>query len=298
MIRLWFTLLGLSLTPAFAWAGGCCGGGVSSASVITGDERQMLATELSLKQTTRQATAWGAWQDKRHPESVQTLSLQFARIFRDRFQLGASVQTLRRESGVGQSTGLGDSTLSFGYEALPEWEYSRWKPRGHVYLSAVVPTGRANDQSENDDFLDVRGRGFWSFDAGAILTKTRRAWDAALQLEAHRSLARSLRGSVGGAEAVPGWGGTVSVGLGYTRNPWRVGLGVSHMIEEPVRITGQFESSGSATQSTNLQLLASYRLVDQATLLLRYIDPALIGQPIGVDLGKAVALALIYRWDR
>src|SRR5690606_4443144 len=112
-----------------------------------------------------------------------------------------------RSRAGNDSMGLGDAFLNLGYEVLPEFEYSAWRPRGVSYLTLAAPTGRSIQDASDSLQLDARGRGFWSLGAGTTLTKVFGRFDALTTFEIHRSFQRSVSTSAIVGELRPGWGG-------------------------------------------------------------------------------------------
>lgn len=139
MQRLIFTYFFLLLTGK-AWSAACCGGGANFPSLILNDDAANLGFSGSWTKTVGDAPADGkaVFRSSDDNEWVQVYSLDAAKLISDRWQLGLNVPYVRRSrANSAQSAsqwGWGDISGSIGYELLPEYSYSRWKPRGFVFL--------------------------------------------------------------------------------------------------------------------------------------------------------------------
>jgi len=205
----------LALAPSLARAAACCGGGIPVPALVLGDERANISTTLSYATVGTDVTADGIWQHRSITEQSQILRLDSAHIFADRFQVGASMPIVRRARNEDARTGLGDVAINGGYEVLPEWEYSPWKPHGVAYLQMTLPTGRSIYEATDVDQLDNTGRGFWALGTGIALSKIRGPWDGVFLVDLHRSFSKEVRGTVAGdLQLSPGWGGSLTVGAG------------------------------------------------------------------------------------
>ena len=119
------------------------------------------------------------------------------------------------------ATGLGDVSLSLGYEYLPDWSYSPWRPKGVAFLAATFPTGGSIYDSTELYRIDFGGKGFFSLSLGTFFVKSWGNWDASLFLEGHRSFSRTITNENGVLVLRPGWGGSglFSVGVSPVAGP-------------------------------------------------------------------------------
>ena len=240
-----FFLILFSSSPAFGAA--CCGGGFASPSLIAGDDAGQLTASYSYTSITDDVTPDSLWHRRASRESTVTYRLEGAHIFADRWQVGASLPFVSRARGGDSRFGLGDSSATLGYEALPDWDYSAWRPKGIAFLQLTVPTGRSANESTALYQLDSRGRGFWALGVGSLFTKAIGAWDTFVSLEGHRSFAKDF--SLGRLH--PGFGGTAGAGGGFNFSSLRLGAGLAWTYEDPVDVSGSASTSGASSQGSS-----------------------------------------------
>jgi hypothetical protein len=286
----------LFLLPLRVFASACCGGAFALPAIITGDDAAQLSTSFAQSRIDADVGTDGIWSKRTDNDITKILKIDGARIFADRWQLGFSIPVQSRtKDGAGDSSGIGDVGLQAGYEYLPEWDYSPWKPRGVGFLNLTLPTGKAFEEATLDDGgLSSRGRGFWSVGAGTIFTKIIRTWDANAVIEGHRSFERSSRGNT----YVPGYGGSLTLGAGWNHEDLRLGGGIGWNQEDAVDVRGQTSSSGHRQNYATGTLSASYMLAQNWAATISYSDQTWFGDPASVSLARSVALVLQKRWTR
>src|SRR5437868_7601347 len=84
-------LVVILLAPLQAMASACCGGAFSLPSVITGDDAAQLSTSFSQSTVQADVSADGVWSRRVTQDRTQTLKIDAARIFLDRWQAGFSL---------------------------------------------------------------------------------------------------------------------------------------------------------------------------------------------------------------
>lgn len=285
-------------SPISAEAASCCGGGFATPALITGDEKATFSAELSTSSLATDVSANGIWKDRAAVETLETFKIQAAHIFMDRFQVGGSLPIIRRARAGDDSTGLGDAALNLGYEVLPEWEYSAWRPRGVSYLTLVAPTGRSIQDASSTLQLDARGRGFWSVGLGTTLTKVFGRFDTLATLEVHRSFAREVKTSILEGELRPGFGGLAALGAGYNYINTRVGANLTFNYENPIETRGSVSSQGSLTRFATASVVVSQMFGEAWAVSLAVSDQSLFGAPSNTALAKAIALTAQHRFSR
>lgn len=291
-------LLLFSLFPAQVWAAACCGGGIAAPALIVGDERAQVTTSYSYSRVSDDVDDDAVWRSRDVSESIETFRIEAARTFADRFQMGGSLPVIRRLRQADSASGFGDVGLNLGYEYLPDWDYNPWRPHGLGYLTLVLPTGTSVTESEQTYQLDARGRGFWAFGAGTLLTKTWGNWDGSLRGEVHRSLAKHYANSRSSGTLHPGYGGDLGLGSGYSIKDWRLGAQVTWTYEDPVDVTGTITSRGSPQRLATLALSVGYLLPGDMSLIFSYSDQTLVGSPSNTNLARAAQIQLQRRWAR
>jgi hypothetical protein len=279
-----------------AWPAACCGGGFAAPALISGDDRAQLTASYGYSEIADDVGADSLWRRREGQELSQTFKLEAAHIFRDRWQAGAGIPLVKRSRAGESSTGLGDIAATLGYEYLPDWDYSPWRPKGLGFIQLTAPSGRSINESDAMYQLDARGRGFWAIGAGTLLTKIIGKWDLFSSLEAHRSFARHFANASAQGTLRPGFGGSLGFGAGYNLTALRFGGGITWTYEDPVDVSGTLNSLGSPQRYATASLSASYLMRDD--LAVTYTDQTWFGSPANTTLGRGALLLLQKRWPR
>jgi hypothetical protein len=285
----------------FAHAAACCGGGVSVPALIVGDDAGEFTASYTYLDAIDDVDENSIWYPRYSNETDETIKFEYAHIFYDRFQAGVMVPLVRRSLSGDSSTGFGDITTTFGYEYLPEWSYSAWRPRGLGFLEVIIPTGQPPDQSDDTFALDSRGRGFWAVGAGTVLTKIIGNWDYLTALEIHKSFSRSYSNSQTAAKLVPGLGGNLSIGAGYSEKNIRVGTSLMWTYEDATAsesTDGGESSPGSVQRFATFSVALNYIFATDYTATIAYADQTLFGDPTNATLGRSGTLSVQRHWLR
>lgn len=284
--------------PASALAAACCGGGLPVPALILGDEKANFASSLTLSEIGTDVSANGVWKDRTNKENAETLRFDAAHIFNDRYQYGMSVPVLRRER-VNNDLGFGDVALNGGYEFLTDWDYHPIRPRGVGFIQLVLPTGKSIQEAQTLDQVDSRGRGFWALGIGSAFTKVRGKFDAIAIFDVHHSFQKNGASSPAGIiDLKPGWGGTATVGAGYTFGDFRFGGAGSWIYEDAVNISGAVMSRGDVVRWAVATFSAVYSPNDDWTGSLSYSDQTLLGSPTNTALARSIQFNIQKRWAR
>jgi hypothetical protein len=278
-------------------AGGCCGGGFAVPSLIAGDDRAQLAAEVSYGWIASDVTSQGLWRNRDSLESTTTTRLSGAIAAFERAQFGASLPFISRGRGEESQAGLGDISLTTGYEILTDWDYSTYRPKLIGFLSVNTPTGRSINEATNTYRLDSRGRGYWAIGAGLLATKLIRKFDVFASGEAHRSFTKQT----GDLEEVPGFGGSFGAGIGYTFRGTRFGVASTTTLEDPIDLHGSIESRGQFSRLTALTASVGRDIETSEGLIgvsASFTDQTLLGAPTNAALSKTAMLLLTKRWAR
>lgn len=282
-----------------ARAAACCGGGLPVPALVLGDENANVSSTLTYSSIGTDVSSDGIWRHRQVSEIGQTLRIDTAHIVADRFQVGASLPFVRRSRADETSTGLGDIALNGGYEILPEWDYSPWRPRGVGFIQLVLPTGRSINEATLADQIDSRGRGFWALGAGFSLYKVRGPWDAIVLMEGHRSFAKEAPGTISGdLQLTPGWGGSVTLGAGRTFKDLRVGGSLAWIYEDATRVSGAVTSEGNLSRYASAAASLIYSPSLEWSASLSYSDQTLFGEPANTALARSVQVGYQRRWPR
>lgn len=306
-----FTLV--TANPALAAP--CCSGSSAMPALITGDDAAQLSAALSYGTVigdARDGDLTPIFRSSLHSENTTALRLDGAKLLSDRIQAGIGFSILSRSFSEGRNpvyaTRAGDLDLNLGYEFLPEWNYSAWKPRGHLFLLTTLPTGRSIYEAREPGLVDATGKGFVRLSLGSVLIKRWNAWDASLVAEIHHSFTRTFEAGISNPQnqrISAGWGTSFAIGGGYSpgAGDLRLGVRVQPSFAEPKKITtpsSTFRSGRMQTIDTSFE--ASYLLSDRGggswTTFASYIDQTLLGPAAHSTLSRTFALGLQHRWDR
>jgi hypothetical protein len=282
--------------------------------MITGDDRAQLSATLSNSTVIADAPTDGlaVFRPQDDSEVTKVYRIDGAILLSDRWQAGGGLPFLSRSVAApgerASADRFGDAEVDTAYEFLPEWNYSAWKPRGHVFLAGAIPTGRSIYESELPGFVDATGKGFYRLQAGIVLTKRWQLWDASLITELHRSFPRTFAPTSNDADGTrvdPGAGGSFSAGVGYSPKGGDLRLGLR---VQPIWNSGRSILSGgtrrdsSAMRTVDTAIDANYLVAEERagtwTLFASYVDQTLLGPARNATLSRTVALGLQHRWNR
>lgn len=119
-----------------ALAAACCGGGFAAPALIAGDDKATLTAGYLYSSITKDVYADGIWNKRTYHENFETLRLEGAHIFRDRFQAGISLPMVKRTREAESSSGAGDLSATLGYEYLPDLGLQSVAAEGSGLLAA------------------------------------------------------------------------------------------------------------------------------------------------------------------
>jgi hypothetical protein len=284
--------------PLASFGAACCGGGFAAPSLIAGDDRAQFTASYGYSAIHDDVGADSFWRKRDSRETGETIKLEAAHIFRDRWQAGASLPLVRRARAGDSSAGLGDLAATLGYEFLPDWDYNPWRPKGLAFLQLTLPTGRSANEANTTYQLDSRGRGFWALGLGTLLTKVYDPLDLWLSFDAHRSFPKTFATQGGAAKLSPGFGGNAGGGAGVSFGDLRAGASLTWSYEEPVRASGAVASRGSPQRYATAALSLSYLLPQNWAVTLAYNDQTRFGHPANTSLGRGGTFFLQKRWLR
>ncbi len=281
----------------------CCGGGGLMPTLISGDQRMQVTATTTYAAVVADAPVSGGAVPRgaQDQETRGTVRLDAASLISDRWQLGVSLPLVRRYRArngtqIG-ALGLGDATVMAGWEMLPQWTYSPWRPKGLVFATVTAPTGRSALDSASLYQIDAMGRGYWTFSVGALLQKTWGAWDVMLMGEAHQPLSRTMVTDAGDFRLIPAWGASAALGAGWNWGDWRLGGMISSVFEGPLTTQGLVDEVGNAQTSFPVTIQVAYLVADHISLGGFYSDNAMLPAS-NMPLSRSVSLLLQARWDR
>ncbi len=299
-----FVFFLLQLTNAMAAP--CCGGGSAAPAIISGDDRYQLSATTSRSVVIGDAPEKGipVFRSKNDNEITQSYRLDGAMVFAERLQAGVSLPFVQRAisktSLKEEGTGFGDLRGNLGYEILPEWDYSVWKPRGFLFLQLTVPTGKSIYESTSPLATDATGRGFYSAGTGLLLVKNWSSWDALVIPEIHHSFTRSFKITDETITISPRFGASLLMGAGYNVGDFRIGMRIAPNYNQPKHIhsttNGDRDTASQLAWDTGLDF--AYIFKDTMSATLAYTDQTVLGPVINTTLSRTFAFTLQKRWDQ
>ena len=280
-------------------AAGCCGGGNGGNALLGSEQKSLLSWELSRKEViVSSVSGKGLWQKPSDPQKVTTQVLAYSMLISDLWQMFVNFPVIQREQNGKRFQNLGDVKVGAAYEFLPDWDYNPLRPRGLIYFGVSAPTGRAPQESREGG-LDSTGTGFWDFATGFQLNKSWVSFDASFNLAAHQSLQRKFDSPENSQTVIPGPGGSLSFGGGYTIGNHRIGSQLAQTIESPQKIqTDQSSIESGQEEYATFSLNYSWSASDTDQLAIAYSDQTLFGDPKNTSLSRALSINLVHFWNR
>lgn len=292
-------VLSVLLWSTMIWAATCCGGAGALPSLITGDERVLLGTSWAQSALHTRVSSNGVWRRQNQRDDTQTLRLDYAQIFQDRFQYGVSLPLMMRTTELQKqesSSGMGDVNIQMGYEYLTDWDYSEWQPRGVGYVVSTLPTGLS--KYETNVPAETRGKGFYSLGAGTVFTKQWSHWDSVLGIEIRHGFSRHFDSSIFSGEVQPAWGKAASIGAGYQIGNFRCGSMMSWNEEDQKQISSSTLPNEDIERYATGSVTIAYSTPDFWNYTVSYADQTILGNPSNTTLSKIWTLTLQKRWPR
>ncbi len=276
-----------------AKAAPCCAGSSAIPSMITGDEAGMVSLAFSVADVVGDAAGAGKGlpvfrDEKSGKELRQNLSLNVASLISDRWQVGASIPLIQNSlssSSMNETNiQMGDVSATLGFEAVPEWEYSEWRPRVYTFTQWVMPTGRSMNDSKTMLASDVSGLGVHQLHLGVAAIKRWNDWDLIAVTKIGKELSRGssfLNASLGG---------------GYSfGDVWRTGMNLETQYQSPMKIADSYTSQ-KLVWNTGVTL--TYLVGAQGSAILGYTDQTLFGPAINTTLARSFSFSYQQRFER
>jgi hypothetical protein len=273
-----------------------------SLRLFLGDDEAQISTSISTTEViVNNVDSSGVWRKWDQHQKVQTFKIDAAHIFSRSMASWSNVTGHAKNTAMIKPTqGLSDVAVSVGYEVLPEWNYSAWRPKGNfIYATDCYRRDSSKFESEVGG-LDSRGNGFWALGLGTLLTKTFVNWDAYSTIELHASRTQDIQTTSFQGNVKPGYGGNLGIGLGYNVTDYRMGSAVTWTYEDPIDTESNLGiiQKGSVERYATAVVSLSYLANDQWSGTVSYSDQTLIGSPLNTSLGRGVAVQLQRRWGR
>lgn len=290
-----------------AQAAPCCSSTSAAPALITGDDRIQLGWVSATSHVVADAPIEGlpTFRNGTLSESTESHRLDAAFVFTDRLQAGSQIgivnRKIRTPGHSSNATHLGDAKFNLGYEFLPEWNYSYWRPKGLGFLQVTAPSGRTIYDARDPLQSDATSTGFYRLSAGALFTKKWSLWDAYFLSEVHRGWSRSFSSINETIRVTPGWGASWSMGWGLSPGGGnlRIGLRVQPTWEQSKKIstaTSELRSHSQKAIDTSIEF--AYLVQEEWSILSAYTDQTLLGPAKNVALSRSFSVGLQKRWAR
>lgn len=273
-----------------AWAASCCGGSIGAPGLILGDEKTLIQSSFVMVEITDEVDAKSRWRKHLVNETIETFRLEASAVFQDRWQAGLSTRVIKRNRKTDSRTGLGDLGMVVGYEALPEWEYSWWKPKAVVFSQIVLPTGRPVEQSRDRDLLDVTGKGFASLGVGSTLSKNIGVLSYTASFEVHRYVQRYFDQIE--SQLNPGLGNSFGFSVGGDVSNFWIGTGLNWIHEDAITNEKSGQRHRASETYTNWTLTMTRSLGHHWAASIAFLDQTSFGAPSNTNLGRGLSLQL------
>jgi hypothetical protein len=282
----------------------CCGGGASIPSLILSDDRQIFGLSYSYASVIGESLANGdsIFRASDDDELSQNLRVSAASLVSDRWQLGGQLTTIRRSRAGFEKTGLADTALTLGFEALPIYTYSLWRPRVFSFTQLTAPTGRSIYQDATPYSLDARGRGFWALSLGLAATKAWSDIDALVSGQVTQSFSRTFSMDGQNVRVTPGLSATLAAQMGYSPNfasglRWALGVSPQWDAAKSVAESGA-QSIGSEQLVWAASTSLSYTVQSHYVIMASYTDQTLFGPTRNAGLSRSLLIGFQKSWDR
>lgn len=296
-----FSLIFAGFLGAFpAWAASCCGGGSSFPGLIIGDYKAQLTTSLAYSAVVADAIDGDYFaRPGSTSETGKTFLIDAAHRIGEYAQVSLQVPIQERSKGLSakseSDSGIGDVSLAYSYEILPELTYSNWKPRGFLFSRWKAPTSPSLYDSNNVLKTDVRGEGFHSLSVGMMFVRQNASWDFLGGYEYQHRFSRDISSFY----VEPGDRNSLILGFGYSfsKSPLRLGWSSQVIHTNSVHVfAGNNQQISDAQQVTNSTLTASYLFPDDIMVSGSYNDQTLFGPSRNIPLERSITLQAQKRW--
>lgn len=287
----------------FLIAAPCCGGGGNLPGLILGNEKLQLGMSGSYSTVVGDVSSDGhtTFRSDEDVEDSYLVSFSTGFLLSDRWQTGASISSgyrvLDRASVVNSGAGWGDVRAHVGYEIMPLWTYSVWRPKGFVFAHFTVPTGKSTFDSKEAGAVDSFSQGFWSSGLGFVAVKTWKVLDATFLGQIQYSFPRHFR-EPREISVAPGFQATGQLGFGWS--PGAGSFRVGTRGGPAWRQGGESELYGETSVGVDrlvwdATIEANWMIGSEVSLSAFLTDQSLLGPSNNTMLSRSVGLTIQYR---
>lgn len=293
----------LLIKAFFLIAAPCCGGGGNLPGLILGNERLQLGMSGSYSTIVGDVASDGykTFRSNGDVEDSYLISLSTGFLLSDRWQAGASVSSgyrvLDRTTVVNSGAGWGDVRAHVGYEIMPLWTYSVWRPKGFIFAHVTVPTGKSTFDSTEAGAVDSFGQGFWSSGLGFVAVKTWRVLDASFLGQLQYSFPRQFK-EPREISVAPGFQAAAQLGFGWSpgASSFRVGARVGPAWRQGGESVLYGEASTGVDRLVWDATIEANWMIGSAVSLSAFLtDQSLLGPSNNTMLSRSGGLSVQYR---
>ena len=280
-----------SISPQMVFSAACCGGGAGGTALIVSDHQSSFDFSISQASVLGGSTGSGDLYTRTedHREVSRSLNLGGATLLGDRIQLGGTTSFHFRSVNKGSTNetyeNLGDTSFFLGYEALPEYRYSTWRPKIFTLLKVTLPTGNPPQSSKSLLQTDITTSGYTRITAGVLASKLWNSWAARISMNGTRAM-------IEGPEDF--WGLDSSISVSYFFPGFFNGTHAS------ISLSPNFETPSSGIRKVwPLSFRVGYALPGNTSLSVSYIDETLLASwSRNTILSQSFSIGLQKTWER
>lgn len=285
------------LSAGNALASSCCGGNASSNQIIIGDNKYELSVRSSFRTDFGQTTDKGKaifYDDVK--DHTYTTSFDASMFLTDYWQtglkLGVAHKSIQKGSIQENQAGLTDLSLQLAHEFLPELYYSKWKPRGFLFLSTNIPFGKNLMTSKKLLRSDIRGNGFYSVGLGTLFVKKMGDFTNRFSIEFQKTFdAHEKENTLKSFNKY-----LFSTGSSYQLTDfWNLGFLISWNYTKPKKIVGAINTRSLSDQYFDTSLFANYLITPESLLGFTYLDSSLLGKSRNSALYRQFTINYTYQ---
>jgi hypothetical protein len=277
----------------------CCGGGASLPNLITGDYQAQVTLNASNSAVTHRVDGDGNYIKSSNNEVTDSLTLMSAYQFSELWQIGISIpfkkNTYESSSNHESTTGIGDLKLQVAYEFLPEYSYSKWKPRGFLFVQHTFNNAKSTHEVDKEHATDALGKGFQTTSIGTSFFKIIKSFDLSVMGEFHFSQKQTFSDNSNDIVITPGNGTSVLIGGGYSpRNgSFRYGVNLVSSYEGSSTTRGDIYSKSTPKETLELGLNIGY-MFEENSYVASYTDQSFFGTGKNISSSKAISLSVVH----
>lgn len=299
----YYFIILLSLISFKSWGAGCCSSSSSLPNLITGEVSEQF--KLSYANSSEIYNVDSQYNRREVDQGTYKLaekaSFSLSSLVSDYFQAGVSInfiqQTYKSSENKETESSLGDSTILLGHEFMPEYYYSRFKPRGFVFVQHSFLAGKSEYNNASRSGTDIISKGYEVTSLGISLIKNYQKWNYAFTYQygyGHEREYGDLVIRPKGSQTID-----FNIGSSFGLEKFSFNLGFNYYINHGeklnrgIDIDGQKDSDLSQVISINLGFGLDFNR--ENSLLLNITDQSLFNNAKNTALTRSIGMSYIYK---